>query len=482
MSNILKGLKPEAVLSLFEEITHLPRCGGMERNVQEWVEKWAKRTAVEYKRDDTGNICLTVAPTPGQEKVVTLTLQAHQDMVCEKTPESSHDFSKDPLPIKVEGDIVTSMGTSLGADDGIGLAMAMSVLANPGPKHGKLEAIFTVDEEGGFTGVSNMKPSFFTGEYMINIDSEEEGVIIVNSAGGANVDYTFNKIDQSSEKGDALKLEISGLLGGHSGVDIDLPRFNASIILAKGLKELNKVLPIRIIEMGGGTRGNAIPREAQSVFMVPDGRSNEAIKIINKWGKSIDRIKEPNLMITATRVEQRNSFSESTSKAIINLISEFPQGVFSWSKEYANLVQTSNNLGTVKTENEKITIHVYSRSSNDEDFEKDLKKLRDLGEKYGAEISQSKGNAGWKASPDSPLLKLVEKCYAEVVGSNPKVTGIHGGLECGVFSQLKPGLQIVSIGPTIRFPHSPREYVEAPTVETLWKVIKKVVSALSEDA
>jgi dipeptidase D len=479
MSNVLKDLKPEAVWSIFEEITRIPRCGGMERNLQQWIESWSEKKGIDYKKDEIGNICLTVHPTPGQEKVVALTLQAHQDMVCEKTSESNHVFSKDPLPIRVYGDKVDSDGTSLGADDGIGLAIAMSIIADPGPKHGKIEAVFTVDEEGGFTGVSNMKPQFFTGKYMINVDSEEEGVIIVSSAGGANTDYTFNFKRQPPKTAEALRLEVGGLLGGHSGVDIDLPRLNAIIVLTQGLKKLNETVPVRLIEIDGGTRGNAIPREAHAIFCIPKDRSEEAIEIINGWNISLNRTNEPNLKINVSKAKQRAMISNTASQSIIKLISAFPQGVFSWSKEYSNLVQTSNNLGTVKTEDGRITVHVYSRSSNEEDFEKNLKILRNLGERYKAYTDQRKGNAGWKASPDSPLLRLVEKCYEDVLGSSPKITGIHGGLECGVFSQLRPELQIVSIGPTIKFPHSPREYVEIPTVETLWNVIKKVVSALN---
>lgn len=481
MSAILNGLEPRNVWAVFEEISRIPRCSKKEELVQEYLDVWATRNGVGFKKDETGNVLLFREAAPGCEDYPTLILQGHQDMVCEKDMDSPHDFERDPIPLRVEGGVVSADGTTLGADNGIGMAMAMAVLMEPLERHGRIEAIFTVDEESGFTGIRNMKAEFFSGKRMINLDSEELGVVIISSAGGGGTEYTLPVERESPGDWEALRLEVAGLLGGHSGVDIHLLRVNANILLAKVLRELNKTVPIRLIHVEGGTRGNAIPRSAYAEFLVPKGWISKAKKIMEIWATALDRSVEKNLSVKTSGSTPRATVDEDTSAKVVNLISDIPQGVFSWSQEYENLVQTSNNLGIVRTEEDTIKIPIHSRTSDAEDFEKNQAKLRELGKRYGVQTEQRSRGTGWKADPDSRFLKLVSICYEEEYRRKPKVMGIHGGLECGGFTQLDPELDIVSIGPTIKNAHSPRECLEVESVSVLWRVLKSVVERINEE-
>jgi dipeptidase D len=482
MNRILKDLQPENVWVIFEEISRIPRCSKKEDQVQEYLESWASEKGISFKKDETGNVLLTREAIPGCEDYPTLLLQGHQDMVCEKDQDIYHNFERDSLPLRVEDGLISSEGTTLGADNGIGIALAMAILSDPTlEKHGRIEAVFTVDEESGFTGIRNMKADFFSGKRMINLDSEELGVIIISSAGGGSTEYTFPLKREDPTDSEALRVAVSGLLGGHSGVDIHLPNTNANILLAKGLWELNKLVPIRIIHIEGGTRGNAIPRSAYAEILVPKDQSSKAKKTIENWAIELNRSVEKDLAVKVSEFSPSEAVDLETSSKVINLISEIPQGVFSWSQEYEDLVQTSNNLGIVRTEEDEIKAPIFSRTSDSEDFKENQAKLRDLGEKYGVKTEQNTGGSGWKADPDSKFLTLVAKCYEETYGKKPKITGIHGGLECGVFTQLDPELEIVSIGPNIKNPHSPREYLEVDSVAVLWRILKNIVERINEE-
>ncbi|MBA7473816.1 beta-Ala-His dipeptidase [archaeon] len=481
MSKILDGLEPEIVWDIFERISAIPRCSKKEEGVQEFLEAWAGENGVGFNKDKVGNVILIREAAPGCESYPTLMMQGHQDMVCEKNPESPHDFDVDPIPLKVEGDNVSAEGTTLGADNGIGMAIAMALLVDPSlERHGKLEAVFTVDEESGFTGIRNMSPDFFSGKRMINLDSEELGVIIISSAGGGGTEYSIPISREPPGGWEGLSVEVGGLLGGHSGVDIHLPRLNANILLAQGLRHLGAETPVRLVHIDGGTRGNAIPRSAKAEVLVPEGKAAKATKVIEEWASGLDRSEEE-IEVKASKATPKPAVDLETSKRALDLISEIPQGVYSWSEEYEGLVQTSNNLGILRTEEERIRVPVNSRTSDAEDFKGNQEMLRELGGRHGVEFTQRAGGAGWKASPDSPFLKLVVRCYDEVYGSAAKVEGIHGGLECGVFVRLDPELQIVSLGPTIHNPHSPSEYLEASTVGVLWEVVRDIAQRMDEE-
>jgi len=482
VGSVLSELEPRAVWRIFEEITKIPRCSGKEQKLQSWIKKWAEENGLSFKQDGVGNILLTREAAPGCEDAPTLILQGHQDMVCEKTVDSPHNFDTDPIPVKVEGDRVTADGTTLGADNGVGMAIAMAVLTDPGLKrHGKIEALLTVEEETGLVGAIKMEKGFFTGKRMMNLDSEELGVIIIGSAGGGGTQYTIPVKAEEVEGWKGIKIEISGLLGGHSGVDIHLPRLNANKLLGEGLKALKEETPLRIMHIEGGTRGNAITRSAYCDLLVPEGKFEKAMETLERWRTRTEKEKrhiEKEMKIRFSEIPPGKSFPEEESASVIGIITEVHQGPVSWSKDIEGLVQTSNNLGIVKTEEDKVVISISSRSSDAEDLAKDRATLKALGEKYGAEVAQPRGYPGWKADVKSPFLGLVARTYERVLGEKPKITAIHAGLECGFLSRFDPDLKIVSIGPTIKYPHSPQEFVYIDGVDTLWKVVKAVAEEL----
>jgi dipeptidase D len=479
MSYLLEGLEPAPVWMIFEEISRIPRCSKHEEKVQEYLKGWAKEHGLGYKKDDVGNVLLTREPDKGFEEVPALLFQAHQDMVCEKTPESSHDFSKDPIPLMVEDGHVKAYNTSLGADNGLGMALAMAVLIDEKlVGNGRIEALFTVDEEAGFTGVRNLDPDFFTATHMINLDSEEVGVIIVSSAGGGGTTYTIKYRPKRVDKREALHVSVDGLQGGHSGVDIHLPRYNANKLLAECLKSLHQEFSIRLVRFEGGTRGNVIPRNASADILIPAGRINKVIEYIQLWGHTIDKTHETGLVVSAKPIAASIAAPVHETELAINLISEIPFGPKSWSPEYEDLVQTSNNNGIVRTEDNAFKIMVSSRTCDLKDGYDNQRILYELGQKHRVKTDQDEIRAGWKADPDSKLLKLVETSYGTILGRKPKVTGIHGGLECGVIAGLKDDMDIVSLGPTIKYPHSPSEYVVVRGVDSLYKTLLMTASKM----
>jgi len=320
MSDVLRGLQPRIVWEIFESISAIPRCSKKEERVKEFLEAWAGENGVGFRNDEVGNVILIREAAPGCDEHPTLMMQGHQDMVCEKDPDSPHDFDVDPIPLKVEGDNVSAEGTTLGADNGIGMAIAMALLVDPDVgRHGRLEAVFTVDEESGFTGIRNMSPDFFTGKRMINLDSEELGVIIISSAGGGGTQYTIPFAREPPGDWEALRVEVGGLMGGHSGVDIHLPRLNSNILLAQGLRKVKEEIPLRLIHIEGGTRGNAIPRSAYAEIMVPKGRRAEAKEILDRWESGLDRSVEVGLQVKVTDSTPREPAGEEASSKAVGL-------------------------------------------------------------------------------------------------------------------------------------------------------------------
>lgn len=480
----LGSLEPMAVWSIFEEITRIPRCSGKEQNVQCWLKKWAEENHVKFKKDEVGNVLLIREASSGCGCYLGLVLQTHQDMVCEKDEGSSHNFDTDPIPVKVEKDIVRADRTSLGADNGIGMAISMALLIDPTLKrHGRVEALMTVEEETGLKGAMKMKQGFFTSKNMINLDSEEEGVIIIGSAGGGGTQYTVSVSQEPMEGWSGMRVKVDGLLGGHSGVDIHLPRANANKLLGDFLYALIKETPLRISNIEGGTRGNAIPRSATCVFAVPKKNASMAKAVIDKWSKKAKRDfpVEESMIFSLTDAQVEKAISEEKTASIVGILKEVKQGPFSWSKNIKGLVETSNNLGIVKTEEGAIKISVSSRSSEAEDMAKDRKILNEIAVKYGAIVVQPPGGTGWKADVTSPWLHFVASIYEQVLSKKPVVTAIHAGLECAQFINLEPGLRVVSIGSTIKNPHSPQEIVYIDSVKMVYSVVKAVAEKMGND-
>ena len=490
MSNkTLTNLDPQIVWDIFEEITKTPRPSKHEEKIVAWIKDWAKKHKIACKEDSVGNLLLSVKATKGKEKVSTLVLQGHTDMVCQKDPDSKADCEKDSLIVKTDNKIVYADGTSLGADNGIGVAMGLASLIDDDLEHGPLEVLLTVDEESGLTGALKLKKGFFTGKYLLNIDSENIGEITISSAGGGDTILSIPVENVSVTGWEGIRLEISGLQGGHSGIDINKTRLNAIKI---GIDALNRVQDflkekgtvnneLALSTITGGTVHNAIPREFSCDFMVNKEYKNEVLKILKHWKKfalsTMEEI-EPKIKIEMNEIKAERAFSAKNSANIISLLFELHHGVVSYSKEIEGLVQTSNNLASVKSSENKVEIVVSTRSSVDEELVQAREKAKQLGLKFGAEVELADSYPGWRPNLESPFLKIVQSNYEEVLGKEIELKAIHAGLECGFFLKIDPKLQVSSIGPNIKNAHSTQEYVEIESVKIIWEVVKKIILSM----
>jgi dipeptidase D len=479
--NVLTALEPRPVWELFEEITRVPRCSGKEERIRRWVLEWAKRKMITARTDRTGNVLLSVPATAGCFDYPTLTVQAHLDMVCASDSSVSFDFDKDRFRFRVDGGTVRAQGTTLGADNGIGIALALAILADAELSHGALEALFTVNEENGFIGAFGIKPGFFTGSCLINLDSEDLGQVTVGSAGGEFIDYNVTIGFQEADDEVALELAVDGLQSGHSGIQIHLPRLNAIKLLLQGLQSLPREVPLRLCRFDGGTASNAIAPAARCAFLVPTERKAMALGLLGQWKERTlgdGRSKEPGMRIEVTEAPDKRGWEKNQTAQFLELLDEVPQGPLAFSEEIEGLVETSNNLGVVRTKDDAVEVLLNCRSSVNRELETLGERLRRIGERHGAQVRPHDRYPGWSADPASPFSRFVTRHYEEVLGRAVEVTAYHAGLECGVFKSIRPGLQIVSIGPTLRKVHSPGEEVDIASVGTIWEVLRRVVSGL----
>lgn len=476
--HILGDLEPKLVWEIFEEITTIPRPSKKEEKIRSWIKNWAKQNNITIKNEDkVGNLLLRKEATEGCEKYPTLVMQAHMDMVCQKNAGVEIDFENDPVPIVVKEDIVYANGTSLGADNGIGMAYGLAALVDNTLKHGSIEVLFTVDEETGLTGAFALKPGFFTGKYLLNVDSEDLGTITISSAGGGGTDFILPIKFKELKNCKAIEIFVSGLQGGHSGIDIDLPRLNAIKIGIDGLLALQDE-SIQIKNINAGTVHNAIPRSFTAEIVFPKEKRKSVKKKLNDWKNktlTIGREAEPKLKIEIKNSSASKAISNEKTKATLELLDEIFHGPISFSKEITGLVQTSNNLATIKTTKNEILIHVSTRSSVNEELAEARKRLKELGEEKGFTVELDEAYPGWKPNIQSPFLNLVKEKYDEVTQAPTKLVAIHAGLECGLFLALDSNLQVASIGPNIKNAHSPDEYVEIASVGIIWTIIKKLI-------
>ena len=475
----LKGLEPQIVWEIFEEISKIPRASKKEEKIREWVKNWAKKQQISWQEDSMGNLLLSVTASKGCEDHPGITLQGHLDMVAQKDPESSHDFDKDPIPIIIENDYVTAEGTTLGADNGIGVAIALAAISDPDIQHGPIDVLLTVDEETGLTGAFGLDKSFLKYKLLLNLDSEDVGKITVSSAGGGDTKFNIPIGRESKSSLTGFMLTVGGLLGGHSGVDIHRPRLNAIKILTEGLINIRqKVNEFYISSISGGSAHNAIPRDAYCEFLV----DNPTVigEMFEEWNRQIRSYakNEPRLSVNLQEAAL-DSFIPATN-TLITLLYEIPHGVLSYSKEIPDLVETSNNLALIKTTANSVEIIASTRSSYDKELNRIRNELKDLGERVGAEVTQQPSYPGWQPELDSPFLNLTKQEYNHEYGLDVELKAVHGGLETGLFKGIDPELQIVSIGPKIKDAHSPQERVYIDSVALIWRIVKKILAKLDE--
>lgn len=477
-------LKPKAVFDYFAEINKVPRPSKHEEKMIAYLQEFAQKNNLAFKTDEAGNVLIAKPATPGMENKETIVIQGHMDMVCEKTSDRVIDFANDPIETYIDGEWMKAKGTTLGADDGIGVALAMAVLTDDSIKHGPIECLFTRDEETGLTGAFAIQPGFMTGKYLINLDSEDEGEIFIGCAGGVNTEIEFEYYAESIPEGyTAVKIAIDKLTGGHSGDDINKNRANANKLLARFLYQMNNKYDIFLCCIDGGNLHNAIPRHAEAVIAIPEVQKHEIRSDFNIFAAEIQdeyHTTEPNATFTMESCElPETAIDNITATNLIASLNAVHNGVYEWSQDIPHFVETSSNLASIKMPEEgKIKIVTSQRSSTKSQLDCVCNVVASAFSLAGADVLINEGYPGWKPNPNSKLLQLSVEKYKELFNKEPKVRAIHAGLECGLFSEKYPGLDMVSFGPTLRGVHSPDERLLIPTVEMVWKHLVAIIESL----
>jgi dipeptidase D len=468
--NDIRKLEPKPVWNYFHEITQIPHPSKKEKKIIEFMKDFGKKNNLETLVDKVGNVIMRKPATKGMESRKCVIFQTHLDMVPQKNSDKKHDFEKDPIETIIDGEWVKANGTTLGSDNGIGVASVMAVLASKDIPHGPLEALFTIDEETGMTGVFGLKKGLLKGDILLNLDSEDEGELYVGCAGGIDVSIKKSYAQEKPPQGvAAFKIVAKGLRGGHSGVDIALGRANSNKIMFRFLMQAESDFGIRLAEAAGGDLRNAIPRESYSVVLVPEIKSAEFKKFVKGYEKmyrSEFSETEPDLSFTAHAIDvPAKVMRQADQYRIIRAIFVCPNGVQRMSQSVKGLVETSNNLAIVKCINGNMETYCLTRSSVDSSKVSTAWKIAAAFHLIDAEVTLSGSYPGWKPNMDSPILKTMSDVYKKKFGKIPEIKAIHAGLECGLIGGVYPNLDMISFGPTIRFPHSPDEKVNIASVK-----------------
>lgn len=481
---LVKELEPRIIWEQFDAITKIPRPSKREEKIIEWLIAFAQQHNLEWQRDDIGNVVIRKGATKGFENRSTIILQSHMDMVCEKNSNVDFDFENDAIRTRVDGEWVRAEGTTLGADCGIGMAAALALLIDPTAEHGPLEALFTVDEETGLTGAFELDDDMLTGKYLINLDSEDEGEIFIGCAGGVDTVATFTCEREAAPANHKFyRMEITNLLGGHSGDDIDKGRANSNKIAARWLYDMQKTFNIRLNYIDGGNLRNAIPREAYAIIGIEEDASfilEQCFNIFAEDVKSEFYATEPNMSLTLTPIDPpANVLTEDSQRRLIGALIGLPNGVLAMSMAVQGLVETSTNLASVKFKEENTAVVTTSQRSSLESGKLwAMHSVESVFMLAGADVEHSDGYPGWAPNPDSHLLHTTINSYKKLFGTEPKVRAIHAGLECGLFLEKYSHLEMVSFGPTIRGVHSPDERLEIATVDKFWILLKDVIKTI----
>ena len=481
MSKAIEGLKPEGLWKFFAEISQVPRGSKNEKQISNYIMKKAKEFGLEAKQDKVLNVVVRKPASPGRENAPRICLQGHLDMVCEKNKDKVHNFEKDPIEIVRKGNTLMASGTTLGADNGVAVATHLAIMEDKSLVHGPLEFLFTVDEETGLTGANNLKPGFLQSKILMNLDSEEEGALYVGCSGGRNTTGTWTvKLEKAPAKTVPMLLQVKGLKGGHSGLEIDKGRGNS-------LKILNRVLlalleeGVRIARIEGGNKSNAIPREAEALLYVPALKLKKAKAVVDRLG-GVARAElatvEPDRKVTleeAAKEKKPQVWKDADARKICRALLALPHGVTKMSADIPGLVETSTNLGVITTGKKDIAVSTSQRSSVASEIVEIAQGVRAVFELAGATVTGSDGHPGWKPNLDSPILKTAIATYKALYGKEPEVKAVHAGLECGIIGEKYPGMDMVSFGPTLEGVHSPDEKIFIDTVEKYWDFLMAIL-------
>lgn len=467
----------KTVLDYFEQINAIPRCSKNEKQVGLWLEQWAENKGLAVKKDPAGNLLVEVPPTAGYENAPIIVIQGHMDMVCEKSPDSPHDFTKDPIQNIIDGDWLRADNTTLGADNGIAIALAMALADNDKIAHPPLELLFTVDEETGLNGAKELEPGFVEGRILLNVDSETEGVFTVGCAGGrhTHVALALDASDLGPES-QFFNLSVAGLHGGHSGIDIIKQRASANKILARTLHRLAAACDIQLISIKGGTAHNAIARDADAVFVAAPGDSDTVEKIVSEdqsiFQVDYDGIESKltlTLSIADSTAEIKSALSAAGSRTVINLLLSLPHGAVGFSTAFKELVETSNNLATVELAGDRLQVLTSQRSLTKSRLDEISTIIGATADLVGAKTRCGSEYPPWTPNMQSELLARCQEVYKDVFDRQARVKSVHAGLECAIIGDKYEGMDMISFGPDLRDPHSPNEGLYIPSLEKIWR-------------
>ncbi len=483
MASSLNQLKPELLWKHFAKILTIPHCSGSEKALGDYVLSVAASLGLPGKRDRVGNVLVSKPATAGREGAVGAILQGHLDMVCEKNSDKVHDFCKDPIQAEIRGEWVYAQGTTLGADNGIGLAACLAVMEDKTLIHGPLEFLFTVDEETGLTGANKIQKGFLSGKMLLNLDSEDEGVFTIGCAGGADSTLVLPIERKKTASKNLFKLHVRGFRGGHSGIDINQGRGNAIKLMARMLAPAQGAAKFELISVEGGSKHNAIPREAVGILACPPVQVRTLTTALKK---AFDKIKieykavEPGASYAFEALDGRDfAMTSDCQHTLIDFLLAVPHGVIAMHPEISGLVETSTNLAIVKTGKAAFEVLCSSRSSVASALEATRDVIKSVCALAGAKAECHDGYPGWMPNLDSELLKKLKALYLKSFGSEAKVEAIHAGLECGIIGEKFPGMDMISFGPTMKNPHSPEEHVHTGSVEKFWKFLTAAIDDLS---
>jgi dipeptidase D len=473
MNEHLLELKPASVWAFFKEILNIPRPSKKEEKIIAYLLEFGKKNGLETLQDEIGNVLIRKPATPGYENRRSVVLQSHVDMVCEKNSDKVHDFEKDPIDTFIKDGWVYAKGTTLGADDGIGVAAQLALLSADNIEHGPIECLFTIDEETGLTGAFELQPGFLKSDMLLNLDSEDEGQLFIGCAGGQDTLawLPFDK-EEVPDGYTAHKIMVAGLKGGHSGDDIQKGLGNANKLLNRFLWESRDELGLKLSVFNGGNLRNAIAREAFAILLIKKEKSHDLKEFVRNYReifRSEFHVTEPDLNFTMSDAEiPEYIVDEESTDELLNAIYACPHGVIAWSQDIENFVETSTNLASVKMEEDEFVITTSQRSSVETAKTDICNMVASVFHLAGARIQHSDGYPGWKPDPDSKIVEITESSYKKLFHTEPEVLAIHAGLECGLIGDKYPGMDMVSFGPTIKGAHSPDERIEIESVQKFW--------------
>lgn len=485
LPTFVSDLAPTDVWSHFDELLRIPRGSGSEAAVRSSVREVAEGQGLEATVDDAGNLLVRKPGTPGHEAAPVVILQSHLDMVQEKNAEVEHDFASDPIRPVRDGDWLSADGTTLGADNGLGVAAMLALIEADDVAHGPLELLFTVDEETGLTGAHALADELLEGRLLINLDSEEEGTVTIGCAGGGDSTLYLPITEASARGGVGLAVSVAGLKGGHSGVDIHLQRGNAIRVLVRALRSAVDATGARIATISGGNARNAIPREASAILLLSEPSEEAPCRSALEESFAVATRElarsDPDLRVAVATVATPDvAWDDASTRRALDLLDALPHGVMAMSLDLPGLVETSVNLAVVRPEDGRLFVRVHSRSSMEGSLEVLRRRIRSIGELAGCAVSEGTTYPAWQPDVESPLLALIRAAYEQVMGEPPEIGAMHAGLECGIIGEKYEGMDMVSFGPQIEFPHSPDERVRIGSVKPFYRVLRRTLERVGQ--